>query len=362
MKLLASIFENLSVAVVVCDRDFVVIYANSACESLLAISQRKVIGKCVNQVLMSDSKLLPIMERATVNQSRYTIRGMNLNVPEGIEVDTTITPFLQLDKTLLLIEINRTDRLKRLVYETSNIEQQKTNRLMMRGMSHEIKNPLSGIRGAAQLLESELQNQELHEFTRVIIKESDRLTNLVNRVMGTHKRYKQEPVNIHYVVEHVAKLAEGSQKIAEGSQEDGINIIRDYDPSLPEFVGDSEQLIQAVLNVVNNGIQAQSNAGIVTIGFRTRLERGFTIGRTLHRQVIKLQIWDNGSGIPEEIKAFVFNPMITGRADGTGLGLSITQEVTQRHGGLINLESYQDKTCFAMYFPLQQIHARGEQQ
>lgn len=348
MNLIDNIFENLSVAVLVCDRDFVVQHANSACEDLLAVSRRKFIGKEIDDVLISDTKLPAILGRAATNQSRYTIRDMALKIPEGIEVDTTITPFMYAEKTLLLVELDRTDRLKRLIQDTGNVEQQKTNRLMMRSMSHEIKNPLSGIRGSAQLLESELDDEELKAFTRVIIKESDRLTNLVNRVMGSHKRYDEAPVNIHYVVEHVAKLIKGSEA-------DGVKIVCDYDPSLPEFLGDSEQLIQAVLNVVNNGIQAQPDVDIVTIGLRTRLERCFTIDKILHRQVIKLQIWDNGSGVPEDIKEFVFNPMITGRAEGTGLGLSITQEIIQRHGGLISLESYEDKTCFAIYLPFQPI-------
>lgn len=346
MNLIDSIIENLSVAVLVCDQDFIVQHSNSASEDLLAVSRRKFIGLNIEEVLIAETKLLSILRRAVSNQSRYTIRDMILKIPETIDVDTTITPFAHAGETLLLIELDRTDRVKRLMQETSNIEQQKTNRLMMRSMSHEIKNPLSGIRGSAQLLELELEDAELKEFTRVIIKESDRLTNLVNRVMGSHKRYDEAPVNIHYVVEHVLKVAQGSEA-------GNVKIIRDYDPSLPEISGDSEQLIQAVLNVVNNGIQAQKELDVVTIGLRTRLERGFTIDKTLHRQVIKLQIWDNGPGVPEDIKEFVFNPMITGRAEGTGLGLSITQEVIQRHGGLISLESYQDKTCFAIYLPFQ---------
>lgn len=350
MKLVESIVENLSIAVILCDQDFVVQQANSACEDLFAVSRRKIVGAEISNVLESEVKLSAIMKRAVSNQSRYTIRDMALHKPEGVVVDTTITPFVHDEKKVILIELDRTDRLKRLIQETSSIEQQKTNRLMMRSMSHEIKNPLSGIRGSAQLLESELGEQELKEFTRVIIKESDRLTNLVNRVMGSHQRYDEQPVNIHYVVEHVIKLAQG----AEAGR---VNIIRDYDPSLPEFLGDSEQLIQAVLNVVNNGIQAQSDNDVTTIGLRTRLELGFTIDKILHRQVIRLQIWDDGPGVPKEIKEFVFNPMITGRAEGTGLGLSITQEVIQRHGGLIALESYEEKTCFAIYLPLKQARS-----
>ena len=345
MNLIDNILENLGVAVIVCDEDFVVQYVNSACENLLATGRRKAINEEISSVLKTGAKLSAIMSRARANQSRYTIRDMDIMYSEQILVDTTITPFIHAKQSMFLIELDRTDRLKRLMQETGSIEQQKTNRLMMRNMSHEIKNPLSGIRGSAQLLQSELDDLELKEFTRVIIKESDRLTNLVNRVMGSHQRYDLEPVNIHYIIEHVTKLAQAS------SEAENIKIARDYDPSLPEFLGDSEQLIQAVLNVVNNAIQVQFEYGDITIGFRTRLERMFTIDKTLHQQVIRLQVWDNGPGVPDKIKEFVFNPMITGRAEGTGLGLSITQEVIQRHGGLINLESYDNKTCFAIYLP-----------
>lgn len=351
MTLINSVFENLSTAVIVCNDDFLIEDANSACEDLLAISRRKVIGKLVDQVVLANNKLIGIMERARTNQSRYTLRGLKLLIPEGVEVDATITPFTHEKETLFLMEFNRIDRLKRLVQETGNVEQQKTNRLMMRSMSHEIKNPLSGIRGAAQLLDAELDGAELKEFTNVIIKESDRLTNLVNRVMGSHQRYAQEPVNIHYVVEHVAKLI----MAAEG---ESLKVHRDYDPSLPEIIGDTEQLIQAVLNVVKNAVEAQVENELAQIGFRTRLERAFTIDQTLHRQVIRLQIWDDGPGVPEDIQSFVFNPMITGRAEGTGLGLSITQEVIQRHGGLINLEQFNDKTCFVIYLPINSHNRR----
>jgi len=216
---------------------------------------------------------------------------------------------------------------------------------MMRSMSHEIKNPLAGIRGAAQLLSSELENPELNEFTDVIIRESDRLTNLVSRAMGPHKKYSSKPVNIHYVTEHVSKVMEASKP-------NTLKIEKDYDPSLPEILGDSEQLTQAVLNVVKNAIEVQEKSKKQFVGIRTRLERNFTIAKKLYRNLIKLQIWDHGGGVPKEIREFIFNPMITGRAEGTGLGLSISQEIIQRHSGLIALEAYKEKTCFSIYLPI----------
>jgi len=223
----------------------------------------------------------------------------------------------------------RTDRTSRLAQETRNLEQQQSNRLMMRSMSHEIKNPLSGIRGAAQLLSSELANPELQEFTDVIIRESDRLTNLVSRVMGSHKQYESEPVNIHYVIEHVSKVIKASRP-------DTLLIEKDYDPSLPEIKGDSEQLIQAVMNIVKNAVEVQEGSATQLVGIRTRLERNFTIAKKLHRNLIKLQIWDDGKGVPENIKEFIFNPMI----------------IIQRHNGLIVLEDYKEQTCFSIYLPI----------
>lgn len=341
------ILENVGVALVVCDEQMVVQHVNSACENLLGVSRRYLVRRPLTQTIVTEANLQAMVRRSLNNDSRYTLREIELMDPLDVEVDITITPMLvDGGQRFVTLELNRTDRINRLARENSNIEQQKTNRLIMRSLSHEIKNPLSGLRGAAQLLDAELSNQELKEFTGIIIKESDRLTNLVNRVMGSHRQYAQEPVNIHYVIEHVARLV----AVSEG---DDVTIKRDYDPSLPEFSGDVEQMIQAVLNVVKNAIEAQSGQGDITVGFRTRLERNFTIDKELHRNLIKLQIWDKGPGVPGSLKAILFNPMITGRAEGTGLGLAIAQEIIQRHNGLINLEKYNDHTCFAVYLPLQ---------
>ncbi len=341
-----NIGENLTTAIIVVDEDRIVKTVNTAVEDLLLLSRRSIIGKPLDELFVKQESITDIIQRAHEFQSRYTLREFEFEYPEKFEADVTATPFSFSDeKTGTILEILRTDRINRLARETRNIEQQQTNRLMMRSMSHEIKNPLSGIRGAAQLLSSELPSTDLIEFTDIIIRESDRLTNLVNRVMGSHKQYASEDLNIHYVTEHVLKLASVS------SQEN-VKIERDYDPSLPEIIGDEEQLIQAVMNIVKNAIEAQAGIEDALIGIETRLERNFTIGKILHRNLIRLRIWDHGPGVPEEIRAQVFNPMITGRAEGTGLGLSITQEIIQRHGGLVSLEKYKDHTCFAIYLPI----------
>lgn len=341
-----NICESLATAVLVVDANHIVLLVNTAAEDLLLMSRRSIIDKHLDEVFLKQDEVSDLVCRAVKYQTRYTLRELIFELPRQFEADVTAMPFNEIDgSTTTIIEINRTDRISRLVRETRNIEQQETNRLMMRSMSHEIKNPLSGIRGAAQLLSSELQDPELKDFTDVIIRESDRLTNLVNRVMGSHRQYAAEPVNIHFISEHVLTLlgTYSSQK---------IEIIRDYDPSLPELIGDEEQLIQAVMNIVTNAIEAQSDSSNVTIGIQTRLERNFTIGKVLHRNLIRVRIWDHGQGVPEEIKTQIFNPMITGRAEGTGLGLSITQEIIQRHGGLVTLESYKERTCFAIYLPI----------
>ncbi len=345
MNLSDIIIESQSTAILSCGESLIVEKVNSAFEDIFSLSRRRVIGESLPEVLFADNKITSLIKRALSNQSRYTLREVELLKPEGIKADVTISPYQIDDEQKVLVELIRKDRLSRLMRETDSVDIQTTNRLMMRSLSHEVKNPLAGIRGAAQLLELELANEEDKEFTQVIIKETDRLTNLVSRVMGSHKRYDMEETNIHFVSEHVARLLQSAV-------DNSIEIRRDYDPSLPEFMGDDEQLIQAVLNIANNAVESQAGNETAVIGFRTRLERGFTINKKLHRQVIKFQIWDKGPGVPDEIKEIVFNPMITGRAEGTGLGLSISQEVVQRHGGLITLEEYQGNTCFSIYLPL----------
>lgn len=343
-----NIGESLTTAILVVDESQKVLLVNAATEDLLWTSRRSIINKTLTEIfhLHENNQIVEILQLSRIHQARYTQRELNFNWPQSFEADVTATPVFCDDGQLnIILEVLRTDRINRLARETRNIEQQQTNRLMMRSMSHEIKNPLSGIRGAAQLLSAEFSDPELKEFTNIIIRESDRLTNLVNRVMGSHKQYESKDVNVHYVTEHVLKLSEASANKK-------VTILRDYDPSLPEILGDEEQLIQALMNIVKNAIEAQIDNQEVIVGIETRLERNFTIGKTLHRNLIRMRIWDHGPGVPEEISGQIFNPMITGRAEGTGLGLSITQEIIQRHGGLVALEQFEERTCFSVYLPM----------
>jgi two-component system nitrogen regulation sensor histidine kinase GlnL len=221
--------------------------------------------------------------------------------------------------------------------------QQQANRELIRNLAHEIKNPLGGIRGAAQLLEHELSDRpELKEYTEVIQEEALRLQSLVDRLLAPHRRHVRSEINIHEVLERVRSIA-----LAEYPQ--GLVIRRDYDTSLPHMVADKEQLIQVVLNIVKNAVQAMKAKGEVIL--RTRVARQVTLARKRHVLALKLQIVDNGPGIPEEIRDHIFYPLVTGRAEGTGLGLTLAQAYVHQHGGSIEFESRPGQTCFTVMLP-----------
>jgi two-component system nitrogen regulation sensor histidine kinase GlnL len=216
---------------------------------------------------------------------------------------------------------------------------EQANRELIRNLAHEIKNPLGGLRGSAQLLERELERPELREYTQIIIKEADRLQTLMDRMLTPHRAPRIEPLGVHEVLERVRSLVKA---------EFGVVIERDYDPSLPDLVGDREQLIQAVLNIARNSAQAGSSS----IVFRTRAIRQATIVRHRHRLALELQVIDDGPGVPEEIQDRIFNPLVSGREGGTGLGLSLAQTFVQYHQGVIEFESRPGRTIFRILLPL----------
>jgi two-component system nitrogen regulation sensor histidine kinase GlnL len=220
-------------------------------------------------------------------------------------------------------------------------------RKSLKGIAHEIKNPLGGLRGAAQLLEHELQDKSLTEYTKIIIMEADRLRNLVDRMLAHETRPQMSDVNLHEVLEYVINLAE-----AEVSSE--LKIFRDYDPSLPGLQGDKDQLIQVFINIIQNALQAIAANGQIWI--KTRIKRRCTIRQNFYKMVAQVKIIDDGPGIPEDIEREVFYPLITGRAEGTGLGLSIAQSLLQLHGGSISYERDNDKTVFKVLLPLSNKH------
>jgi len=344
------ILENLNTAVLVVDADLMLSAMNPAGEMLLETGSRQATGQALAHLLPHNQALLEAMHQTLVSGHPFTEHGLRLGVPVNrwITVDCTVTPVTRADgASELILEINPIDRLLRLAREESRHDQHAASRAVIRGLAHEIKNPLGGLRGAAQLLERELPSESLKEYTRIIIHEADRLRNLVDRMVGPNTPLRKKPMNIHQVMDHVRSLV-----LAEVPA--GIHLERDYDPSIPEFPADAEQLTQAVLNITRNAVQALNEEG--TIKFRTRIERQFTIGQKRHRHVVRVEIEDSGPGIPEELREHIFYPMVTSKPNGTGLGLSIAQDIVAQHGGSIECSSRPGITIFRIYLPLENGH------
>lgn len=344
------ILENLNTAVLLVDSDLALRAINPAAEMLFETGARQAIGQPLTHLLARNQALIEAIHQTLVSGHPFTEHGLRLGVPVNrlVTVDCTVTPLLRPDGTTeLILEINTIDRLLRLAREESRHDQHAASRAVIRGLAHEIKNPLGGLRGAAQLLERELPSASLKEYTRIIIHEADRLRNLVDRMVGPYAPLNKQPTNIHQVMDHVRRLIR-----AEVTQ--GIRIEHDFDPSIPEFDADAEQLIQAVLNVARNAVQALNGAG--AIRFRTRIERQFTIGQKRHRLALCAEIEDDGPGVPAELLESIFYPMVTGKPDGTGLGLSIAQDIVNKHGGTIEFTSRPQQTVFRIYLPLEKAH------
>ncbi|KMQ73546.1 Signal transduction histidine kinase, nitrogen specific [Marinobacter subterrani] len=349
-----SILDSLTTAVLVLEDTLQIRYLNPAAESLFETSMTRSHGQPFSEILVDSEDALKTLFAAVENGQSYTRREAEFLLTSGsrLTVDYSVTP-ISLDPTELLIEIQPRDRLMRISREEDIISQQETTRILVRGMAHEIKNPLGGIRGAAQLLDRELTSEDQREYTRVIIDEADRLRSLVDRMLGPNKALKLAPTNIHEVLERVSTLLEAESK-------GRLQFSRDYDPSIPEFRGDKEQLIQAFLNIARNAMEAafehqggNRNGEPPTITFRTRTLRQFTIGHRRHRLVCRIDVIDNGPGIPPDLLQNIFYPMISGRASGTGLGLSITQSIIGQHHGLVECESEPGRTDFIIFLPLE---------
>ena len=342
-----NLIENLTSAVMVLDAKGCVEFANSSAEVMLDSSLKRLIGMSVEVFFGGRTEEAQLFELVRQTGQRFSKRETQMTTLSGnlITVDFTISPIAD---GRLLLEAYARDRLLRIEREEKLLNHHATARSLVRGLAHEIKNPLGGIRGAAQLLERELDSDDLREYTRIIIDETDRLRNLVDRLMGPYRKPKIEAVNIHAVLEHVRSLID----VESGGT---LIIARDYDPSIPEFDGDYEQLIQAILNIVRNAYQALSEANTPDpqITIRTRAIRRITLGTEHHRLVCCVEISDNGPGIPQELINTIFYPMVTGRAEGTGLGLSIAQSVINQHQGLIECSSSPGKTSFQLYIPLE---------
>lgn len=341
-----SVLDNLTTGVVVFDVDLRVRYINQMAESLLAVSARHVIGQRPEDHITCDGNALDRLIRSAGTGQAISKRGVTLiSADRGkFTVDCVISPIHDEDGLVYTImELQHVDRQIRIRRETQLITQQAATRDLVRGLAHEIKNPLGGLRGAAQLLQGELPEPELQEYTRIIIEEADRLQELVNRMLGPNRRPVYRELNIHHVLERVRSLV-----LAEVGDRP-IRIVSDYDPSIPELSGDLDQLIQAVLNIVKNAVRAMEKDGVILL--RTRVARNFTIADQRHRLVAQVQIEDNGPGIPPQIADTLFLPMVTS-GEGQGLGLSIAQSLITQHKGLVECQSMPGRTVFTILLPL----------
>ncbi|TBW06804.1 nitrogen regulation protein NR(II) [Azotobacter chroococcum subsp. isscasi] len=344
------LLDNLTTATILLDGELRLEYMNPAAEMLLAVSGQRSHGQFISELFTESPEALISLRQAVAEAHPFTKREAQLTSLTGKTqtVDYAVTPVINQGQTLLLLEVYPRDRLLRITKEEAQLSKQETTKLLVRGLAHEIKNPLGGIRGAAQLLARELPDEALKDYTNVIIEEADRLRNLVDRMLGSNKLPSLAMTNIHEVLERVCSLV-----MAES--EGRIVLVRDYDPSIPELLIDREQMIQAVLNIVRNAMQAlngQNDLRLGRIHLRTRTLRQFTIGHVRHRLVCQVEIIDNGPGIPAELQETMFYPMVSGRPDGTGLGLAITQNIISQHQGLIECDSHPGQTRFSIYLPL----------
>jgi two-component system, NtrC family, nitrogen regulation sensor histidine kinase GlnL len=332
--------ELLATAVVALDEGFVVRYANPAAESLLATGAKSLIGQPFLGLFSERRVLLASLREARATHWDYAAQNVTYTRlgHEPLPLSCVVT---RIDGTglALLAELRPISEQLRLAREERIVAGEQANRELIRNLAHEIKNPLGGLRGSAQLLERELHQPELREYTQVIIKEADRLQALMDRMLTPHRAPRIEPMSVHEVLERVRSLVKA---------EFGIVIERDYDPSLPDLVGDREQLIQAVLNIARNAAQAGSSS----ILFRTRAIRQTTILRQRYKLALELQVIDDGPGVAVEIQDRIFNPLVSGREGGTGLGLSLAQTFVQYHQGVVEFESRPGRTTFRILLPL----------
>ncbi|MBI5626311.1 MAG: PAS domain-containing protein [Nitrosomonadales bacterium] len=336
--------EHLATAVILLDDDSRIAYINPAAEHLFDMSGKNLLGLPVQQAFTDTMQLANAMQHAIRDNASYIEHDLTLGTHAHgkLHLRCAATP-VQLDKRCLLLEFHPMDRPLKLAREEQMLDQTQANRLLLRNLAHEIKNPLGGIRGAAQLLEQELEKPALREYTQVIVQEADRLRSLMEKLLSPQNASHYSALNIHEVLERVRSVV-----LAEMPA--GLTIQRDYDVSLPPLVGDKEQLIQAMLNIMRNAAQAMQGNG--TIVLRTRIARQVTLVKRRHRLAVMVQIIDNGPGIPPELQDKIFYPLVSGRADGHGLGLTLAQDYVSQHHGAIEFESEPGRTCFTVLLPL----------
>ncbi|MDR1351600.1 MAG: PAS domain-containing protein [Zoogloeaceae bacterium] len=343
--------DYLASAILLLNAEHRVCYANSAAENLLEATGRALLQRPLNTVARYSATLQQALDNAVANNWSYT--GQNVEIRRGkpdrgetLHLNCTVTPMQSPDapEVRMLVELQPIDQQLKASREERRIEQQQASRELIRNLAHEIKNPLGGIRGAAQLLERELNNPVLQEYTQVIIKEADRLQDLMQRLLSPHRAALQPRLmSVHEVLERVGSLLKLEFPAT-------LSILRDYDTSLPELVADREQLIQVFLNIARNAAQAMEGKGEIV--FRSRSARQVTLVKRRFRLAIDVAIIDNGPGIADDFRERMFYPLVSGRPDGTGLGLTLAQSFVQQHQGTIECESRPGHTVFLIRLPL----------
>lgn len=342
----------MSSGVILLDSSLLIVGLNPSAENILGISQQRAQGESLLRLLDDEPELRDILSRVMQTGDHYAnemrLGATEVHADERI-VDCRVSP-LKTEDTELLIEMTDVTRRSKISRENALLIQHGTGRQMIRQLAHEIKNPLGGIRGAAQLLEKQLDNAELSEYTDVVISETDRLAGLVDTLLGPGGPPNKQPVNVHELLEYVVRLIE-----AEDQKK--LTFVRDYDPGLPLIDLDRDQMVQAFLNLVQNAVAALDGQGTITL--RSRAAINFTIGDRRHRVIASIEIEDDGPGIPVDMQDSVFYPLVTSRPEGTGLGLPGAQELLSRHNGLIEFESRPGRTVFFVRIPLEQtVHSQ----
>jgi two-component system, NtrC family, nitrogen regulation sensor histidine kinase GlnL len=336
--------ESLSSAVMLLDRNLAILYLNPMAEQLFELSRNSVHALSLVHALSGAESLAATARHALNEQCGFLEHEMVLGGGHhpSLQLSCTITP-VELEGAALLLEFRPLSQQLKIAREERVIHDQQLNRQLIRNLAHEIRNPLGGIKGAAQLLERELERKELREYTQVIVKETDRLQALMDRLVAPQRPFILGQVNIHEVLERVRSLILAEFPV-------GIEIKRDYDLSLPDLTGDREQLIQSVLNIARNSAQALNGNGAIQL--RSRVARQVTVAKRRYRLALNIEIVDNGPGVPIELKDRIFFPLVSGREGGTGLGLMLAQNFVNQHRGMIEFDSEPGETRFSLLLPL----------
>lgn len=346
--------DLLVTAVLILDERFIIRHANPAAENLFALSRNLMLRQALDDVFTRDEALAAALESARTNKAGYSDYDVKMSAigraevhhlicsVTPIEVPVALPPATTAEHGYLLEMRPITQQIKA-AREERILDQTQANRELVRNLAHEIRNPLGGIRGAAQLLDAELDRADLREYTRVVMHEADRLQSLMDRLLTPHRLPQVGALNIHEVVERVRSVM-----LAEYPE--GLVVRRDYDTSLPLLTGDREQILQAVLNIVRNAAQAMGGQGQIVL--RTRIARSVTLARRRYRQAITLQVIDNGPGIPESVRERIFYPLVSAREGGSGLGLTLAQTFVNQHHGTVEFDSVPGRTCFTVTLPI----------